>query len=67
MVNLSPSLTTTHPHYHTKYNRYLTPRECLNLQGFKDFTQVVSNTQIYRQIGNSMSVNVIKEIITQFI
>ena len=66
--NMSPTLTTSNGgYYHSTYNRYLTPRECLNLQGFKDFAQVVSNTQMYKQAGNSMSVNVIKEIITQFI
>ena len=67
-VKFCSTLTTNcRYYYHSTYNRYLTPRECLNLQGFKDFTQVVSNTQMYKQAGNSMSVNVIKEIITQFI
>ena len=35
--------------------RRLTPRECLRLMGFTDdFKQVVSNTQMYRQAGNSV-------------
>jgi len=39
-------------------------KELLSLQGFpKNFKQVVSNTQLKKQIGNSMSVNVLKEII----
>lgn len=39
--------------------RKLTPRECLRLMGFKDdFKQVVSDTQMYRQAGNSIVVNV---------
>jgi DNA (cytosine-5)-methyltransferase 1 len=60
----SPTLTSKcNTFYHTKYNRYLTPRECLNLQGFsKDFKQVTSKTQMCKQIGNTMSVNVLKEI-----
>jgi len=43
--------------------RYATCEELLALQGFKNFEQVVSNTQLKKQIGNSMSVNVLKEII----
>lgn len=39
--------------------RKLTPRECLRLMGFTDdFKQVVSDTQMYRQAGNSIVVNV---------
>ena len=63
MLNICPTLTCGTVYYLTKYKRYLTPDECLLLQGFsKDFKQVVSNTQIYKQIGNSMSVNVLKVI-----
>jgi DNA (cytosine-5)-methyltransferase 1 len=41
-------------------HRRATIKECLSLQGFpKDFKQVVSDTQMKRQIGNSMSVNVL--------
>jgi len=40
--------------------RKLTPRECLRLMGFPDtFKQVVSDTQLYRQTGNSIVVDVI--------
>lgn len=40
--------------------RKLTPRECLRLMGFPDtFKQVVSDTQLYRQTGNSIVVNVL--------
>lgn len=39
--------------------RRLTPRECLRLMGFTDdFKIVVSDTQMYRQAGNSMVVDV---------
>jgi DNA (cytosine-5)-methyltransferase 1 len=45
-------------------SRYANIVELLSLQGFpKDFNQVVSNTQMKRQIGNSMSVNVVEAIL----
>ena len=46
-------------------SRYASIKEILSLQGFNNKKQVVSDTQFKRQIGNSMSVNVIKEIIKQ--
>ena len=46
--------------------RKLTPRECLRLQGFPEsFKIVVSDTQVYKQAGNAMSVNIIKMIFKQ--
>jgi DNA (cytosine-5)-methyltransferase 1 len=40
--------------------RKLTPRECLRLMGFgDDFKIVVSDTQAYRQAGNSIVVDVL--------
>ena len=40
--------------------RKLTPRECLRLMGFRDsFKIVVSDTQAYRQAGNSIVVDVL--------
>lgn len=67
MYNICPTLTTAcNTFYHSYYKRYLTPAECLALQGFStDFVQVVSKTQLCKQIGNSMSVNVLKAIFTQ--
>ena len=53
--------------------RRLTPLECLRLQGFEDVffktckDNNISDTQLYKQAGNSMSVNVIKGIITQIL
>lgn len=63
--NASPTLTTQCSRYYiTTYNRYLTQKECLLLQGFPvNFNQVVSNHQMYKQAGNSMSVNVLKVLI----
>jgi DNA (cytosine-5)-methyltransferase 1 len=44
--------------------RKLSPKECLRLMGFSDnFKQEVSNTQMYRQSGNSMVVDVIMHLI----
>ncbi|HAC2943771.1 TPA: DNA cytosine methyltransferase [Listeria monocytogenes] len=47
--------------------RRLTPRECWRLQGFPDWafdraTEVNSNSQLYKQAGNSVTVNVIESI-----
>ncbi len=40
--------------------RKLTPRECLRLMGFADdFKIVVSDTQMYKQAGNSIVVDVL--------
>jgi DNA-cytosine methyltransferase len=47
--------------------RYSTIKERLSLQGIVGFKQVVSNTQCSYQIGNSMSVNVVKAIIANLI
>ena len=44
--------------------RKLSPRECLRLMGFDDtFKIVVSDTQIYRQTGNSIVVNVLMGVL----
>ena len=47
--------------------RKLTPRECWRLQGFPDWAfdkaqEVNNNSQLYKQAGNSVTVNVIAEI-----
>ena len=47
--------------------RKLTPRECWRLQGFPDYAfdraqQVNSDSQLYKQAGNSVTVNVIEAI-----
>lgn len=44
--------------------RKLTPRECLRLMGFSDsFKIVVSDTQAYKQAGNSIVVNVLMHLL----
>jgi len=46
--------------------RKLTPKECLRLMGFKDdFKIVVSDTQMYRQAGNSIVVDVLIALLKQ--
>lgn len=46
--------------------RKLTPRECLRLMGFRDdFQIVVSDTQTYRQAGNSIVVDVLISLLKQ--
>ena len=64
---MSPCLTTSStPIIKRRKIRRLTPLECLRLQGFPDsFKCVVSDSQIYKQAGNSMTVNVMAAIIKQ--
>jgi DNA (cytosine-5)-methyltransferase 1 len=52
--------------------RKLTPKECWRLMGFKDeqflkAEQVCSNSQLYKQAGNSIVVNVMEEIFKNLI
>lgn len=52
--------------------RKLTPRECWRLMGFTDedydkASKVNSNTQLYKQAGNSICVPVIEHIIKQML
>lgn len=51
-----------------KNPRKLTPRECARLQGFPErFIIPVSDTQAYKQFGNSVAVPVIREIARQML
>jgi DNA (cytosine-5)-methyltransferase 1 len=51
-----------------KNPRKLTPRECARLQGYPEtFKIVVSDTQAYKQFGNSVVVPLIEEIAMQMI
>ena len=48
--------------------RKLTERECFRLQGFDDsfiFPPKMSSTQLYKQVGNGMSRNILDMIFTQ--
>ena len=51
-----------------KNPRKLTPRECARLQGFPDsFVIPVSDTQAYRQFGNSVVVPLVQSVATQIV
>lgn len=52
-----------------KRPRKLTPRECARLQGFPDnfIINAVSDTQAYRQFGNSVAIPVIRSVTTQLL
>lgn len=57
------------PHFRI---RKLTPRECWRLQGFPDWAfdkaqAVNSNSQLYKQAGNSVTVNVIEAIAKELV
>ena len=73
--NLSPTLTTEGSEIckvESEYRiRKLTPKECFRLMGMKDedfnkAAQVNSNTQLYKEAGNSIVVNVLVAIMGQF-
>lgn len=71
---MSPCLTTRHiPMIKKKRIRRLTPLECLRLQGFPDDLYHkckeggLSDTQLYKQAGNSMTVDVIASIIKEIL
>lgn len=69
--NGDPEFTLTGQDRHGVYDemriRKITPKECWRLQGFPDWAfdkaeQVNSNSQLYKQAGNSVTVPVIKAI-----
>ena len=69
---VTPTITsriTGSNNYHIfeeKQIRRLTPRECFRLMDFpEDFKWSVSDTQAYKQAGNSIVVNVLAEIINK--
>ena len=74
--NIAPTLTSNSYHENNHLSdgfriRKLTPRECWRLQGFPDWAfdkaqEVNSNSQLYKQSGNSVTVNVIAVIAKEF-
>jgi len=59
-----PSIKSSGKHFILNYKRYLMALEGLLIQGFpKSFKQDVSETQLYKQAGNAMSVNVVQVIL----
>lgn len=70
-VEISPELTVYAVYYPPKdcyiAIRKLTPKECFRLQGFTDdyFEKaafVNSDSQLYKQAGNAMTVDVVKAV-----
>lgn len=60
------------PQYNNLRIRKLTPKECWRLMGFSDeafdkASQVNSNTQLYKQAGNSIVVNVLEVIFKELL
>ena len=70
-----PLMSTMHKMHRAGEDNYITtngkirrlaPRECLRLMGFTDdFKIVVSDTQMYRQAGNSVVVDVLMRLIEE--
>lgn len=59
--NYSPTITTSCNIWCVPMHRKANIKELLNLQGFPvNFKQVVSKSQLIKQIGNSMSINVLE-------
>ena len=47
-----------------KEKRYITPRECLRLQSFPDdFKVLLDDKYTYKQLGNSVNIDNVKNII----
>jgi len=60
-------LTTCGNYWCVPLHRYAVVKELLSLQGFNNIKQTVSTAQLKKQIGNSMSVNVLKEIMKKML
>jgi len=60
---ICPTISASNNLWNVKLSRYANIKENLMLQGFPlTFKQDISNLQLKKQIGNSISVNVLKEI-----
>jgi DNA (cytosine-5)-methyltransferase 1 len=67
---ISPCLLAGNSRFYiTSKKRFITPREALRLQGFPDTFDIsaVSSNKIYKQAGNSMSVNILANLIKSII
>lgn len=69
--NLSPSIKSTEGSGNQiliNKIRRLTPKECERLQGFPDgWTDILSDTQRYKTLGNAVTVNVIEYIFSKLL
>ena len=68
MKNMSPCLKSSRSNYKLEFEndtriRRLTPVECCRLQSYPDdWNDCCSDSQRYKQMGNSITVNVAEEI-----
>jgi DNA (cytosine-5)-methyltransferase 1 len=60
---VAPCVTANTRMWNCQIGRYATCKELMTLQGMRQLRQVVSKTQMKKQIGNSMSVSVVAAII----
>jgi DNA (cytosine-5)-methyltransferase 1 len=71
VIQINPALSTIWNEsnlINTKKIRRLTPIECERLQGFPDnHTEGVSDTQRYKQMGNTITVNVMMELLKKLL
>lgn len=75
-LKTSPTIRANNNHTSVLDNnlriRKLTPKECFRLMGFSDedfdkASQVNSNSQLYKQAGNSIVVNVLEKILERLV
>ena len=68
-VNICPTLKATRANYYiSNLKRKMSVCEALSVQGFpKKFKVVVSETSIFKQIGNSISVNVLAHLLKEIL
>ena len=52
--------------YHQGVLRKITPRECARIQGYPDTYKLINDQAVYKQMGNGVSVPVIKNVILDF-
>ena len=52
--------------YHKGILRKITPRECARIQGYPDTYKLINDQAVYKQMGNGVSVPVIKNVILDF-
>ena len=58
---ICPTISASNNLWNVKLSRYANIKENLLLQGFsKNFKQIISKSQLKKQLGNTMSVNVLK-------
>lgn len=53
--------------YHQGALRKITPRECARLQGYPDSYKLINDQAVYKQMGNGVSVPVVKSVIVDFL